>query len=57
MEQPLGEQLDGRRAMLKTGHEVEECVVVNEQGEPIDLPPGCEIVYENAADGGDSFQS
>ncbi|VDO22351.1 unnamed protein product [Haemonchus placei] len=50
MEQPLNDQLIERGEVAKaTSHEMEECVIVNEQGEPIELPPGCEIVYESSS--------
>uniref|UniRef100_A0A7I4YQ68 Non-specific serine/threonine protein kinase n=1 Tax=Haemonchus contortus TaxID=6289 RepID=A0A7I4YQ68_HAECO len=50
MEQPLSDQLIERGEVAKaTSHEMEECVIVNEQGEPIELPPGCEIVYESSS--------
>ncbi|WKY07384.1 hypothetical protein Q1695_007100 [Nippostrongylus brasiliensis] len=55
MEQPQPHQVLEQRGTFKANHNIEECVVVNEQGEPIQLPPGCEIVYENANDNS-SFQ-
>ncbi|PIO69529.1 hypothetical protein TELCIR_08642 [Teladorsagia circumcincta] len=50
VEQPINDQLVERGGVVKaTDHEMQECVIVNEQGEPISLPPGCEIVYENSS--------
>ncbi|KAK5970942.1 hypothetical protein GCK32_000966 [Trichostrongylus colubriformis] len=41
VEQPLNDQLVERGGVVKAAdHEIEECVIVNEQGEPIELPPG-----------------